>query len=605
VQGIDGRGEGLPIDLVAASPVSVQLTVTTAAMVPVNLSAAAIVARVLSDGVPVMSFTAAVTGASSNVLTISLSGANATTLAARSGLLPWQLTVDTVPWLAGIVTVHDEGSPRSSSTTSAFTVATSNGLVAAVTVVGGGSDSAAQILAKLLTVDGAGSGLDADLLDGVSSAGFQRVGHTTFSNANYTVAATDVAVFQVGTMTAARTVTLPAASSVAAGIEIYIGDGSGTVSGTNTLTIARSGADLIDDATSVVIAAPYGARRLFSNGVDRWTFDGGVLRSSENLAGLTNVVTARANIGAVAVTLVDAKGDLLVATADNTVARLPVGTDNHVLTADSATGTGLKWAVTVSGTSATAVSIADAADYYTGANVEAALAELGASRAALPSQYATLVSPLNASLRLDGTTGNYASTPDTAVLDIVGDIDVRARIALDDWTPAAQSTIMSRWGGGGARAFNFYVGTSGVLGFYWSANGTDAAAFPESSVATGVADGAFKWVRATLQVNVAGSYELRFFLSDDGVTWTQLGVTRTGAATSIFAGTSELRIGAIEAVATEPLTGFVSSAQVRSGVGGTVVASPTFTAPWSSRLTDSAGRVWSLVGSTWSWRVPS
>jgi len=136
MQGPDVRGDGLPIDLVAASPVSVQLTVTTAAMVPVNLSAAVIVARVLSDGVPVMSFTAAVTGASSNVLTISLSGANATTLAARSGLLPWQLTVDTVPWLAGIVTVHDEGSPRSGSTNTTFNVTTGNGLLAAVTVSG-------------------------------------------------------------------------------------------------------------------------------------------------------------------------------------------------------------------------------------------------------------------------------------------------------------------------------------------------------------------------------------------------------------------------------------------------------------------------------------
>ena len=34
-------------------------------------------------------------------------------------------------------------------------------------------------------------------------------------------------------------------------------------------------------------------------------------------------------------TIVDAKGDLLVATADNTIARLPVGADNLLLTADS------------------------------------------------------------------------------------------------------------------------------------------------------------------------------------------------------------------------------------------------------------------------------
>ena len=44
-------------------------------------------------------------------------------------------------------------------------------------------------------------------------------------------------------------------------------------------------------------------------------------------------------------TVVDAKGDLLVATAADTVTRLAVGVSNdHVLTVDSSTSTGLKWA---------------------------------------------------------------------------------------------------------------------------------------------------------------------------------------------------------------------------------------------------------------------
>jgi hypothetical protein len=46
-------------------------------------------------------------------------------------------------------------------------------------------------------------------------------------------------------------------------------------------------------------------------------------------------------------TIVDAKGDIIAATAADSVTRLAVGTNDQVLTADSATATGLKWATPV------------------------------------------------------------------------------------------------------------------------------------------------------------------------------------------------------------------------------------------------------------------
>ena len=48
-------------------------------------------------------------------------------------------------------------------------------------------------------------------------------------------------------------------------------------------------------------------------------------------------------------TIVDAKGDLIGATAADTPARLAVGTNGQVLTADSTAATGLKWATVSSG----------------------------------------------------------------------------------------------------------------------------------------------------------------------------------------------------------------------------------------------------------------
>ena len=54
--------------------------------------------------------------------------------------------------------------------------------------------------------------------------------------------------------------------------------------------------------------------------------------------------------GLVQDSLVDAKGDLLAASADNTITRLGVGSNTYVLTADSTEATGLKWASPTVGT---------------------------------------------------------------------------------------------------------------------------------------------------------------------------------------------------------------------------------------------------------------
>jgi hypothetical protein len=48
--------------------------------------------------------------------------------------------------------------------------------------------------------------------------------------------------------------------------------------------------------------------------------------------------------GGIQPTIVDAKGDIIAATAADTPARLAVGANDTVLTADSSTATGLKWA---------------------------------------------------------------------------------------------------------------------------------------------------------------------------------------------------------------------------------------------------------------------
>jgi hypothetical protein len=47
--------------------------------------------------------------------------------------------------------------------------------------------------------------------------------------------------------------------------------------------------------------------------------------------------------------IVNAKGDLIVATAADTVSRVALGTDGYVLTADSSQSSGVKWATSSAG----------------------------------------------------------------------------------------------------------------------------------------------------------------------------------------------------------------------------------------------------------------
>jgi len=73
--------------------------------------------------------------------------------------------------------------------------------------------------------------------------------------------------------------------------------------------------------------------------------------TSTTLAATANAVKTTYDLanGAIAKSIVDAKGDLVAATAADTVSRLAVGANGTVLTADSAEATGLKWATAAAG----------------------------------------------------------------------------------------------------------------------------------------------------------------------------------------------------------------------------------------------------------------
>lgn len=210
------------------------------------------------------------------------------------------------------------------------------------------------------------------------------------------------------------------------------------------------------------------------------------------------------------------------------------------------------------------------------------------------------------SLYLDGTAGNYVTTPDHSALDITGDLDVRAEVALDDWTPTNSMALVSKYlPTGDQRSYIFQLtsGGTGFLQLVWSEAGTSTTKSASSTVATGIADATPSWVRATLDVdNGAGGHTVTFYTSSDGITWTQLGAAVTTAGTtSIFSGSAPLRAGARNDDGV-PMIGRLFRAQVFNGIDGTLACDLVCDGgPVDPRFRDRTGKTWTFTGSAWSW----
>ena len=202
-------------------------------------------------------------------------------------------------------------------------------------------------------------------------------------------------------------------------------------------------------------------------------------------------------------------------------------------------------------------------------------------------------------LDLPGTSDNYASTPDSVAASVTGDIDISMKLAATDWTPAVTNTLIAKgdWDLISADyAINLF--TSGVLRFLF---GNSASTFLniDSTVPTGFTDGTVHWIRAT---RVQATGVVTFYTSDDGETWTTLGDTVVlSAGIAINDSVNPLLIGNYMSnggAGVQPTNGNIYYAEVRNGIGGSVVAKfdPVNDGAnvGDTEFTSSTGEVWTI-----------
>lgn len=205
---------------------------------------------------------------------------------------------------------------------------------------------------------------------------------------------------------------------------------------------------------------------------------------------------------------------------------------------------------------------------------------------------------------LPGSSGDYFSTPDQAMP--TGDAFFLGYVALDDWTPASNSTVIGQWNStGNQAAFVFQVNTSGGLRLMLSANGI-ASDISDSTVSIGQSNGIGIWVAARFDVS---ANEVIFYTSADSpltpygkISWTQLGASVANDRTAIFNSTQSIEVGAHQGGTLGVTAGKVMRAAVIASTDPTVAPSVDFDAraftPGVSTAVTSTGETWTANGNT-------
>jgi hypothetical protein len=201
-------------------------------------------------------------------------------------------------------------------------------------------------------------------------------------------------------------------------------------------------------------------------------------------------------------------------------------------------------------------------------------------------------------ISLPGTAGNYVSAPSSAALQPAGDLDLRVRATLTDWTPVAPNTLLAKWSDA-LSGYLLYIDTNGTLNLATS-SASGQFANTASSV-LGIADGAPKWLRGT-RANATGAVTL--YTSDDGSAWTQVGTGTSAAGAIDLNAAVPVTVGANSA-AGNLLTGTVHRAIVMGGGVTRADFDPSLVTRTATRTpatyTDAQGNVWTPNGTGWDW----
>lgn len=184
-------------------------------------------------------------------------------------------------------------------------------------------------------------------------------------------------------------------------------------------------------------------------------------------------------------------------------------------------------------------------------------------------------------------------------------LTLKARLAMDNWTPDTTQCLASKWDTvGNLRSWKFEVTSTGFLQVVVSTNGSNQVTMT-STVPTGFTPFSDHYIKIEAFINNGFSGKsVRFYVSEDGVNWDTLGAQVNNAtlgSAAFFDSTTSLRIGAT--AQGDYLVGNVSSMEIFDGFeDGRVIVGLDFTAMNrdAQAMTDINGTPFQILGNTWT-----
>ncbi len=194
---------------------------------------------------------------------------------------------------------------------------------------------------------------------------------------------------------------------------------------------------------------------------------------------------------------------------------------------------------------------------------------------------------------LNAVSGNNFSTPDSAAVSVT-QLEIVARIQLDDYTPTVGQAIVAKHGSAGNRGYYFGVQTDGKFYFEYSNDGTTLRG-GASTVNPALVDRTVYWVRVTYE---SATGNLNFYYAADAAatpsSWTQIGTTVALTAGAIFDNNNALVVGSYTSGSNDPAAGRFYYAELRGSIGGAAVA------VFNPQLYQSGATFVASTGETWT-----